>query len=278
MARRSIISPWALGQPSSTSVRLPTASWGRPFHRAAISPRSSATPTRWGAICTPSEAMRIRSRRRVVLPAPGGARMRVLSRHPSGPVSLSHTGSAAPRPWRATRTEAEDRFRRLKISPPRRTAVPHSPTRCPPLHGQIPPAQLVQHRVDRGPAGQLQQLLQVPARHRLPAQGPLPLREDRRQGLSAPEPQLLRPPPGPQGGGSAPPAADGWGAPGPPVRMPVDCVPYSSPAFALSYVDRPGDMTGGGFFFARGFRRLRAASDFAHGGSSSQSPLHSVST
>ena len=138
MARRSIISPWALGQPSSTSVRLPTASWGRPFHRAAISPRSSATPTRWGTMCTPSEAMRIRSRRRVVLPAPGGARMRVLSRHPSGPVSLSHTGSAAPRPWRATRTEAEDRFRRLKISPPRRTAVPHSPTRWPPSTVRYP--------------------------------------------------------------------------------------------------------------------------------------------
>ena len=68
MARIKNIRAFALSMPVSTSVFGPTSSWGRPLRHPAISPRSSATPT-----CVPwVDESRTKSRRSVVLPAPGG--------------------------------------------------------------------------------------------------------------------------------------------------------------------------------------------------------------
>ena len=78
--------PSALGQPSSTSVWKPTSSCGTPRYIPASSPRSSTMPTRSaGRVSLPLDSAAAISRSSVVLPAPGGAAMSVLSNaSPSG--------------------------------------------------------------------------------------------------------------------------------------------------------------------------------------------------
>ena len=78
MARSTMGMPRALGQASSTSVRLPTSIWGSPRCITATSPRSSIRATRCRGTPQPSERMRTRSRSSVVLPPPGGERSRVF--------------------------------------------------------------------------------------------------------------------------------------------------------------------------------------------------------
>ena len=80
----------------------------------------------------------------------------------------------------------------LPVPDHRRAAQAHPVS---PLYGEVTPAELVGHGVKRSPAGQFQQLLQFLSRHRLPAQGALPLRQHCRHGPSPPQPQLLHPGP-----------------------------------------------------------------------------------
>ena len=193
MERSRSIRASALGQPSSTSVRPPTSSCGRPFHRAATSPRSSATPTRWGAMPSPSEAARIRSRSSVVLPAPGGARIRVLYSVPPDQPVRHRAGRPHRLPCHPDRRRGQTaQPPQLPVPDHRRTAQPHP---VPPLYGEVAPAELVGHSVEGGPAGQLQKLLQLLPHHRLPSQGALSLRQHRRHGPPPPQPQLLHPGP-----------------------------------------------------------------------------------
>ena len=82
--------------------------------------------------------------------------MRVLSRHPSGPVSLVPHRLRRPQALAGHPHGGGGQVPQVEDLPAPEdggTAQPHPVS---PLHGQIPPPQLVQHRVDRGPAGQLQ--------------------------------------------------------------------------------------------------------------------------
>ena len=173
MERSRSIRARALGQPSSTSVRAPTSSWGRPFHRAATSPRSSATPTRWGVMPSPSEAARIRSRSSVVLPAPGAPGSGYCTRFlPAGAACPTRAGPPPPPdgpPGPLPRTGGAGPA--APVPDHRRAAQAHPVS---PLYGEVTPAELVGHGVKRSPAGQFQQLLQFLSRHRLPAQGRSP--------------------------------------------------------------------------------------------------------
>ena len=131
MARRSMGTAIALGQPSSTSVRGPTSSWGLPRYDAASSPRSSTRETRMGGRSSVPRLMsRTRSRRRVVLPPPGGERTRALWSRPAS-MSRGSTGRATPSRTRGTRMDRELSSRSPSASSPW-TDVPHTPTRKPP--------------------------------------------------------------------------------------------------------------------------------------------------
>ena len=81
----------AFGQPSITSVRGPTSICGDPSQQAAISQRSSATAT----FQPDSDAIRIRSRSRVVLPMPGGERINALD----SPLPYRKPASFSPQPF-----------------------------------------------------------------------------------------------------------------------------------------------------------------------------------
>ena len=131
-ARSRIGMPSALGQPSSTSVWQPTASCGVPWCMPATSPRSSTTAMRWaGRSSAPSDRLRIISRSSVVLPSPGGDKITVERNRPSS-HSCGSTGADTPSCSRPMRMQIEDRSRRLRLSPSRTTAVPHTPIRKPP--------------------------------------------------------------------------------------------------------------------------------------------------
>ena len=138
MARSTRGMPRALGQASSTSVRGPTSIWGLPRYITATSPRSSMMATRRGPYgSTPSDSRRTRSRSRVVLPPPGGDKIRVLQSSPSRNSSGARP-SAIPGCCRAMRTAAEQKSFSVVLTPFFITAVPHSPTRKPPRTERYP--------------------------------------------------------------------------------------------------------------------------------------------
>ena len=132
MARSSIGTARALGQPSSTSVRQPTSSWGRPRWTAASSPRSSTRATRQGgASSVPWLSSRTRSRSSVVFPPPGGLSTSVLRGRPSS-SSSGRTGRAASSRTRGMRIARELTSRMPSLRSPQGSAVPHTPMRKPP--------------------------------------------------------------------------------------------------------------------------------------------------
>ena len=65
------------------------------------------------------------------MPAPGGAKIKVLKHRPSC-VSRGSSGPASPVTLRATRMDREDSSRRVTIFPSFLAAVPHRPIRWPP--------------------------------------------------------------------------------------------------------------------------------------------------
>lgn len=137
MARSTMGMPSALGQPSSTSVRLPTSIWGMPPHMTATSPRSSRSATRRSGQPSPSERQRTRSRSSVVFPPPGGESSSVLENRPF----LKSAGtSVRPMPVfsRPIRSTAEESCRMPVFSSPLMTAVPQIPNRKPPRTDKYP--------------------------------------------------------------------------------------------------------------------------------------------
>ena len=137
MARSTMGMPMALGQPSSTSVRLPTSICGTPPHMTATSPRSSSNATRRTGHPSPSEMQRTRSRSSVVFPPPGGESSSVLKNRPP-----RNKDGANVRPMpvfsRPIRSTAEESCRMPVFSSPLMTAVPHSPSRKPPRTDKYP--------------------------------------------------------------------------------------------------------------------------------------------
>ena len=138
IARSTMPMPCALGQSVSTSVCVPNAICASPPAQTAISPRSSTTATRSaGRSSLPSESVRMRSRRSVVLPPPGGESRSVLRKAPAQ-NRLSAVGSARPIRSVTMRSESEEISRRLATAPFRSTAVPHTPSRKPPCRHRNP--------------------------------------------------------------------------------------------------------------------------------------------
>lgn len=114
-----------LGQPSITSVRQPTSSWGTPSRHAAISRRSSATP-----IFSPSsDKERTSSRRSVVFPSPGGDTISAL--YLCAARIFPSTSSAQPQTSLGIRMQAEAIFARLSIPFFPTLTFPQTPTRKP---------------------------------------------------------------------------------------------------------------------------------------------------
>ncbi len=120
-----------------------------------------------------------------------------------------------------------------------RAAQPHPVS---PLDGQVPPAELVQHGVDRGPGGQLQQLLQLLLGHGGPGQCPLPSGSTAAIGSptrSRSSSIWLR---RSSGRDITPPAGAGAGPAPPAPRRILSASSACPPPFDSSYEDRPPPM------------------------------------
>ena len=130
---RSIMSmPTAFGQPSITSVRGPRSHCGTPPKQAAISERSSTTDTFFpDPHDPPLESSRIRSRKRVVFPAPGGE-ITSVSRNSSPDRRCGSTDFAHPFISWAMRMFRDEISRTVFTCPDSTTAFPVIPIRCPP--------------------------------------------------------------------------------------------------------------------------------------------------